>query len=113
MSRRTLCAGALALAMTAAVPAVATSPKPVNGGLYGGGVMGAKNTKNPLDVQYTQVRIAKNGKSLTFFGDWRLPCPDGNNIGGAGFQAKNVRLKSDGTFAGTADLTGSGPGGSQ
>ena len=113
MSRRSLCAGALAIAMTAAVPAVATAPKPVRGGQYGGGVISAVNTKGHLDVQYTQAIVQKDGKSLNFYGDWRAPCPSGNNIGGAGFVAKKVPIKSDGSFSGSGDLTGSGPGGTQ
>jgi len=73
---------AAALAVTAVAPATAQSPKPPKNVLFGGGVIGSQRDPQHLDVQYTQVRIAKDAKTLTFFGDYREMC-DGGLIAGS------------------------------
>ena len=63
----------------AAVLLVAAPPSfaPTRGELLGGGSVGPATTAGHVDVDFTTIRISKDGKSLHFYGDWPARCSDG------------------------------------
>jgi hypothetical protein len=92
--------------LIAATPATAATP--VAGALYGGGA----STTDGDHAEYTTVRVEKSGKTLNFYGEWRVRC-DGGGQDLAYVTAEHVRLKRNGAFSGKGTIKASGPLGSQ
>jgi hypothetical protein len=103
-------AGALAVGAPSATAFV-----PKQGALLGGGRVGAVRTPNHLDVDFTTLRVSRDGKSLHFYGDWPAICGDGRVV--TANIDRVVSIQRDGSFfaasllpaataAGTFELSG-------
>ncbi|HEU4658146.1 MAG TPA: hypothetical protein VFR97_11495 [Capillimicrobium sp.] len=97
---------AAAALLTCAAPAAAATPE--NGALYGGGAKTATGEFN----EYTTIRVAKDGASINFFGEWGVKC-EGGGRDLAYITAEDVALGGDGSFSGKGEVSGQGPLGSQ
>jgi len=82
----------------AAALLVAASPSfaPTRGELLGGGSIARARTSGHVDVDFTTIRVSKDGRSLHFYGDWPARCSDGRVVT-ANF-ARVVRIQPDGSF---------------
>jgi hypothetical protein len=82
----------------AAALLVAASPSfaPTRGELLGGGSVGTTRTAGHVDVDFTTIRVSKDGKSIHFYGDWPARCTDGRVV--TANVDRVVRLQPDGTF---------------
>jgi hypothetical protein len=82
-----------AVLLIAAALTAASGAKPSPNTLLGGGALGQAR------AHYTTIRVARDGRSVHFYGDWRAVCP------GHGPAIVNVdgtaALKPDGTFSGS------------
>ena len=82
----------------AAVLLVAAPPSfaPTRAELLGGGSVGPARTAGHVDVDFTTIRISKDGKSLHFYGDWPARCNDGRVV--TANVERVVRIQPDGSF---------------
>lgn len=105
----TLALAALAACLAAPAPALAL---PAGAAVLSGGSIGTRFDPPHISNRFTQVRLAADGSSLTFYGDWQVRC-GGDRRDAVAIKATDVAIAPDGGFVATGTLKGSSIYGSQ
>jgi hypothetical protein len=90
------------IAYTAVAASDAFVPKKY--ALLGGGVLGAQRTTTHADVSWVTIRVAKDGKSVHFYGDNLTGACSGGQAPISTAGDLSVPLRADGSFAGSGPI---------
>ena len=99
---------AVLVGLVGAAVAWSAGAKPGKGSFFGGGQIEAKYAPGfHPKLAWINLAVAKDGKTLTAYGDWNASCAGYPAPARASFVAKAIAPKANGSFVAVGDLTDS------